>query len=382
MSLPHVRRMLLLVVSLLLVLGTIAVWSSSAFVAQATYGDSLHFVRRHFVGIACGLVLGVGCLLVPEAALRPMSRWLFVVSLVLLLLVCVFGEEIGGARRWFRIGRLSFQPSELAQLSLVLYLADILARRAAALEDFLRGVLPPLLATGLMAGMVVLQPDLGTAVAMGAVALLLLFIAKARLRHLLLLLPVALVALVALIAGAEYRLRRVLAFLDPWQDPQGSGYQILQSYVALGSGGIAGLGVGASLQKLFYLPSAHTDFIFAIIGEELGLVGTTAVLLLFVLFLACGFRLAILTESLFHKYLVFGLVGLIGLEAVVNIAVVTGLIPTKGMPLPFVSYGGTSMVMNLVAFGLVLRGSRAGDPALQGTLREPDLLNRSIPVAR
>ena len=157
-----------------------------------------------------------------------------------------------------------------------------------------------------------------------------------------------------------------MSFLNPWQDAQGSGYQILQSYFALASGGLAGLGLGASVQKLFFLPSAHTDFIFAIIGEELGLLGTTAVIGLFALFLACGFRIAIAVQDLFSKYLVCGLVGMIGLEAMVNIAVVTGLLPTKGLPLPLISYGGTSMVMNLIACALIFRASRHADRAAAG----------------
>jgi cell division protein FtsW len=291
------------------------------------------------------------------------------VATQLLGLVLCFGEEVGGARRWFHLGRWSLQPSEFAQLSLVLYLSDVLARKADQLQDFWRGLLPPLLATGLVAGMVLLQPDLGTAIAMGTVALLLLGVAKARWQHLGAIMAVACVVLVFLVAGEEYRRRRILTFLDPWQDPQGSGYQILQSYYALASGGLLGTGLGGSFQKLFYLPSAHTDFIFAILGEELGLVGTTAVIGLFALFVTCGFRIAMAANDLFSKYLVCGLVGMLGLEAMVNIAVVTGLLPTKGLPLPFISYGGTSMVTNLIACAAMFHASRHGERfSLEGAL--------------
>ena len=361
MSPRQLRQIMLVIICALLGIGVVAVYSSSAMASEATYGGSVRFVMHHVVSIACGLLLGLGCLMIPYPALRRSARWLLLCSLLLLLLVDLFGQEVGGARRWFHLGRWSLQPSEFAQLSLVLYLADLLARRSAALQAFWTGLLPPLLVTGLTAGLVLIQPDLGTAIAMGAVALLLLGVAKARWQHLAGIAAVSLVVLVFLIAGHEYRRRRILAFLDPWQDPRGSGYQILQSYFAMASGGILGRGIGASLQKLFFLPSAHTDFVFAIIGEELGLVGTTAVIGLFALFITCGFRIAMAVQDLFSKYLVCGLVGMIGLEAMVNIAVVTGMLPTKGLPLPLISYGGSSMVINLVACALMFQASRASE---------------------
>lgn len=357
----QLRQVMLVIICALLGIGVVAVYSASAMASEATYGGSLRFVTHHLLAIVFGLALGAGCLMLPYTALRRSARWLLLLSLLFLVLVDIFGQEVGGARRWFHIGRWSIQPSEFAQLSLVLYLADLLARRATALQQFWSGLVPPLLATGLTAGLVLIQPDLGTAIAMGAVAMLLLSVAKARWQHLAVVAAVASVVLIVLIAGAEYRRRRILAFLDPWQDPRGSGYQILQSYFAMASGGLIGRGVGASLQKLFFLPGAHTDFVFAIIGEELGLVGTTAVIGLFALFLACGFRIAMAMQDLFSKYLVCGLVGMIGLEAMVNIAVVTGMLPTKGLPLPLVSYGGSSMVINLVACALMFQASRHGE---------------------
>lgn len=359
MSPKRLRQVLLLSIAALLGFGAVAVYSASAMISEVNYGGSLRFVEHHLFSIIAGLIAGLGCLFIPYAWFRRSARWLFLVSVLLLVLVMVLGHEAGGARRWFQIGRWNLQPSEFAQLSLVLYLADWLARRVGHLQEFTHGLLPPLLATGLMAGLVLIQPDLGTAIAMGFVALLLLGIGKAKPKHLLILMGIAVVVLGFLVAGAEYRRRRIFAFLDPWQDPQGIGYQIIQSYVAMASGGLFGQGIGGSLQKLFYLPSAHTDFIFAILGEELGLVGLTVVLVLFGFFLACGFRIAIAARDLFSKYLVCGLVGMIGLEAMVNIAVVTGMLPTKGLPLPFISYGGSSMVMNLVACALILKASRA-----------------------
>jgi cell division protein FtsW len=368
MSPQRLRQIMLVIIAAMLGLGTVAVYSASAMAAEATYGQSLRFLMHHVISIILGCVVGLACLMVPYPVLRKSGRWLLLLSIALLVLVAIFGQEVGGAKRWFRLGRWSLQPSEFAQLSLIMYLSDLLARRVDRLHDFWRGLLPPLVATGFTAGLVLIQPDLGTTVVMGAVALLLLCIARARWQHLTVMLAVAVAAVAWLIAGEEYRRRRILAFLDPWKDPRGSGYQIIQSYFALASGGLAGLGVGASLQKLFFLPSAHTDFIFAIIGEELGLFGTTAVLVLIGLFLACGFRIALATQDLFSKYLVCGVVGMIGFEAMVNIAVVTGVIPTKGLPLPLISYGGTSMVMNLLACALLFHASKHAEHFAQGAL--------------
>ncbi|MBI3320838.1 MAG: putative lipid II flippase FtsW [Candidatus Omnitrophica bacterium] len=361
MTPKRLRQLMLVIILALLGIGIVAVYSASAMASEATYGGSLQFLLHHLAAIACGMAAGCGCLMIPYDQLRRVGRWLLLASIISLVLVFLIGQEVGGAKRWFRVGRWSVQPSEFAQLSLVLYLADLLARRASEIHDFWRGVLPPLIATALTAGLVLIQPDLGTTMAMGAVALLLLCVAKARWQHLAGVALVASVVLVLLVAGEEYRRRRILAFLDPWGDPRGSGYQILQSYFALASGGLVGRGIGASLQKLFFLPSAHTDFIFAIVGEELGLLGSTALIGLFALFLACGFRIAIAAQDLFSKYLVCGLVGMIGLETMINIGVVTGLLPTKGLPLPLVSYGGSSMVMNLVACALIFQASKHGE---------------------
>jgi cell division protein FtsW len=294
----------------------------------------------------------------PYGRLRALAKPLVALSVVVLAMVLIFGAEVGGARRWFRIGPFGIQLSEFAQLALVIYLADFLARKRDAVQQFQEGFLPPMMVTGLLAGLTLLQPDLGAATVMGVVALLLLIAAKARWRHISLVCVVGLVALAVLVAGEAYRRRRMLAFLDPWQDPQGAGFQIVQSYIALASGGLVGQGIGSSMQKLFFLPGAHTDFIFAIIGEELGLLGTTAILGLFGLFVLCGLRMAVSVEDRFSKYLICGCVGLIAIEALINTAVVTGLMPTKGLPLPLVSYGGTAMVSNCLACALILQASR------------------------
>ncbi len=361
MRAQHLRQVLLVVIAALVGLGLVAVYSASAMAGRQTYGQDFYFLTRHVVATLLGLGLGMGCLLVPYPTVRAWAKWIVFGSLCLLVIVFLLGHEAGGARRWFRLGRWSFQPSEIAQLALVLYLADVMARKRAWIRDFWQGVLPPLLVTGVGAGLVLLQPDLGTAVVMGGTVLVMLLVARARWQHVALVAAVAAAVFVLLVAGAEYRRQRLLVFLNPWQDPGGAGYQILQSYFALARGGLIGHGLGGSLQKLFYLPGVHTDFIFAIIGEELGLLGTTAIMALFALLVLCGFRLAMLAEDAFSKYLICGLVALIGMEALVNMAVVTGLLPTKGLPLPFISYGGTATVMNLVACALILKASRSSD---------------------
>lgn len=358
MSPRQLRQVLLMVIATLLGVGIVAVYSSTALTAQLSYGTSTWFLSRHLIAIGIGLTLGLGCLYIPYKTLRSSGKWLLSFSFVLLILAFAFGEEIGGAKRWLRFGRWNLQPSEFAQVSLIIYLADLLARKTSLIRDIRYGLLPPLLITGFIAAFVLIQPDLGTAVAMGLVSMLLLVMAKARWSHLGIVMALAAVALVFLIAGEEYRRRRILAFLNPWQDPTGSGYQILQSYFALAGGGLLGQGLGGSWQKLFYLPGCHTDFIFAIIGEELGLLGVTAVLGLFGVLISCGLRIALAAQDVFSKYLICGLVGMIGLEAMINVAVVTGLMPTKGLPLPMISYGGSSMVINLVSCALILRASR------------------------
>ena len=352
------RRLLLCIVATLLGLGCVAVYSTTAIQAAQCYGTSVWFLLRHVAAILLGVVAGTACLLIPLSRLRGWVKGLVGASLVLVALVALVGPEIGGAQRWFRIGRLSIQPSEFAKLALVLYVADFLARKREGIRQFRDGFLPPLLITGVMAGLVLLQPDLGTAIVMGMVVMLLLIVAKARWGHVGATLLGGVVVLAVLIAGAEYRRRRLLAFLDPWQDPLGAGFQILQSYLALGHGGWLGQGLGASMQKLYYLPGGHTDFIFAILGEELGLLGTSAVIGLYALFVGCGIRMALGVHELFAKYLICGCVGLIALEAMVHMAVVTGVLPTKGLPLPLVSYGGTSIVGNLIACALIVNASR------------------------
>jgi cell division protein FtsW len=253
------------------------------------------------------------------------------------------------------------QPTELAKLVLVVYLADFLARRQAVIGSLWRGVVPPLVVTGGVAGLVLLQPDLGSAVAIVGVVLCMIFVAGARLAHLALIGALALPVVVVAVFTASYRLRRVLTFLDPWADPRGAGFQIIQSYLALGGGGLLGRGLGESKQKLFYLPEPHTDFIFAILGEELGFVGAVATVVLFGLLLWRGIRIGLRVADPFGALLAFGVSALLVNQAVVNLGVVVGLFPTKGLPLPFVSSGGSSLLVAMAAVGLLLNVSQRAE---------------------
>jgi cell division protein FtsW len=281
--------------------------------------------------------------------------------LLALVLVPGIGREIAGARRWFRFKFLSFQPSELANLAVIIYLADFIARRGNAITTFIKGFLPPMFVLGAAVVLILAQPDLGTTVALGIVVLIMLFVAGVRISYLFSLIVAAIPALWFLIFSVPYRRMRILAFLNPYLDPKGSGFQIIQSQIALGSGGLFGVGIGQSKQKLFYLPAAHTDFIFAIIGEELGLIGTVGVILLFMLFIQQALKIIKNAPDKFGYFLSLGLVLMICFKAVINIGVSCGVLPTKGLPLPFISYGGSSFMFDMVSIGILLNIARTGE---------------------
>jgi cell division protein FtsW len=271
----------------------------------------------------------------------------------MLAAVLKIGSRAGGAVRWFRLGPLSFQPSELAKFALCVYLATLLARKAEEVKDFKMGFLPPLLVTGVMMGLLLKQPDLGTAFIFGAVALGLLFVAGTRTSYLIMAVLVAAPIGWKFIVSTPFRMRRMLAFLDPWAFRRDVGYQITESLISVGSGGVTGLGLGDGRQKLFFLPEAHTDFILSIVGEELGLVGIGMVIGLFGMLVWRGLRAAVRARDAFGCYLAFGITAMFALQALVNIGVVLGSLPTKGLPLPFVSYGGTSLLVSLFMAGVL-----------------------------
>lgn len=346
-------------------LGVVMVYSASAIVAADRYGDAAYFLKRQTLWVALG---GVAMLLAQRihyAALRRFAPIFLLLALAALVLVLVpgIGRVAGGARRWITLGGpLSFQPAEAAKLALALYLANFLAARGDRLRDFRRSVLPPLVITAMMFGLILAQPDLGSALLVGLITVVMLFVAGARIVHLAGLLAAALPGLLVAIFGEEYRRRRLLAFLDPWADPQGAGFHIIQSLLALGSGGLVGVGLGNSRQKFFYLPERHTDFIFSILGEELGLLGTAAVLGLFALFAYRGFRIARRAPDRFGALLASGITMMVLIQAVLNIGVTTGVLPITGVPLPFLSFGGSSLLFTMISAGVLLNISQYARP--------------------
>ncbi len=334
--------------------GVVMVFSAGAAFAAKTYGDWTFFLKREAIYGIIGLVGFAFALRTDYSFYRKIAYPLLLLTLFLLGAVLLVGPRIGGAVRWFRLGPLSFQPSELAKFALVLYLAMLLARKAEQVKEFSVGFLPPLLMTGLFLGLLLLQPDLGTAVIMGVTALALLFVAGTRTSYILLaVLLAAPVGWKVFITSTPWRMRRLLAFLNPWQFRREGGYQLYESLISVGSGGLFGQGLGQGRQKLFFLPEAHTDFILAIVGEELGLAGLVFVLLGFTVLVWRGMAAARRARDPFGSYLAFGISSLFGLQALVNMGVVLGLLPTKGLPLPFISYGGTSLVMTLFMAGVL-----------------------------
>ncbi len=351
----------LLAVALVLALvGVVMVFSASAVVAGSRFHDPWYFLKRQLAWLAAGLLVMHIVSRIDYGIWKKLSIPLLLLTTVLLVLVLVpsFGSVAKGARRWLHAGPINIQPAELTKFVAVIYVAAYVSKKQEHLTHFARGLLPPLVVLALLSGLVLLEPDLGTVVVMGLVVVTLLFLAGARIKHLALLSLCALPAVGALIFGSSYRRQRILEFLRSAKDPTGAGYQINQSFLAFGSGGPFGVGLGEGKQKLFFLPEAHTDFVLALVGEELGLVGSVAIVLLFGLFVLKGFQIAGRARTPFGRHLAMGITMLVGMQALVNAGVVTGLLPTKGLTLPFVSYGGSSLVANLFGVGILLSISR------------------------
>ena len=375
-------KLLLAVVLVLSGLGAVMVYSASAVTAAARYKDGFHFLSRQLLAMGVGLGLLVTALRLGyrrvESLAYPFLAASFV-SMVLVLLPFV-GHMAGGARRWINLGPVSLQPAEAAKLALVLYVAHSLAKKREKVRMFSIGFLPHLVVAGALMALCLLQKDLGTCVVMGLVLFVMLFAAGAKVSYLLgaffLSLPLAWNA----IAGTPYRLERILAWLDPFAHRRGAGDQMWESMVGIGNGGWLGQGLGEGRSKLFYLPEAHTDFIAAVIAEEMGLLGLGLLILLYAVFVWRGLRTAYNAADAFGCYLALGLTTLVGVQALVNLGVVTVLLPTKGLTLPFVSYGGSSLMTLLAGSGLLLsvsatrggflrRGSQAvrvAEPAAEG----------------
>ncbi len=343
-------------------LGIVMTYSASAVYANEIFKSPTYFLKRHLLYTVVGTLVLFFVAGVDPYLWRGHARELLIFSLILLVIVLfpIVGHEAGGARRWIRIGPVNFQPVEISKVAVCLYLSDYLSRRVRGIQ---RGeftvLLPPLLVLVATCGLILLEPDLGSSVFIFLVAAVLFFLAGIQLRYVFFASLSFIPAVAFLIIRAPYRLSRVTAYLNPWSDPQGSGFQIIQSILAFGMGGIHGVGLGESTQKLFYLPQSYNDFIFSIIGEEMGLIGTLGVIILYGVILWSGLKIASKARGNYEKLFVISLVLLIVLQAAINMLVATGLIPTKGLPLPFVSYGGSSLVFNLLGAGLLLAMDRA-----------------------
>ncbi len=358
-------KVMLADVVILAALGVVMVYAASAYTAMDRYQDPIYFLKKELLFFG----LGLGGMTVMANINYSHLQWfvypLLMLSLILMILVLVpgFGVEAGGARRWLRVGGLTFQPSELTKIGLIVYLAHSLKKKADRLKDFVYGFIPYIVILGVFFMLMMLQPDLGTAVGLAVVAMLMLFMAGSPLHYLVSVLLVSLPVLYVLIMSEEYRRQRITAFLDPWSDASGSGFQIIQSFLAMGSGGLTGVGLGEGRQELLFLPEPHTDFIFAVIGEQLGFIGAVLVVGAFVLFLIRGMLISVRSVDPFGRYLALGLTVMVSIQALMNFGVVVGLLPTKGLPLPLISYGGSSLVMTLLSVGILLNISKWTRPA-------------------
>jgi cell division protein FtsW len=352
--------LLLGAVAFLLTLGLVMVFSASSVTAYTYYHDNAFYLKHQLAYLAVGLVIAYAAYRIDYRKLKTVATGAVIVAVVMLLLTLIphVGFATGGARRWLGIRALSFQPSEFAKLALVLFLAAKLAQVGEGIRSLSKGVVPAFLITLVVAVPVLLEPDMGTASLMIFTAFAMLFTAGARIEHLALVAFTMVPAVLLTVASSAYKRARIFAFIDPWKDAQNTGFHIVQSLLALGSGGILGLGLGASRQKYFYLPEAHTDFIFAVLGEELGMLGGLVVIALFVLFAIRAVTLATKAPDRFGMLLAMGCTFLIVIQAFINVGVVTGSWPVTGVPLPFISFGGTSLIVSLVAVALIANVGR------------------------
>jgi len=343
----------------LYIVGVLMIFSASPSLALKL-GDSFYYLKRHIFYSILGFFGLYYALNLDLNKLKKWAPWLLIISLGLLLSLNFpgVGKTMGGATRWMDLYFFSFQPAELAKFSMVLFLALTLSAKGEGIKDFFKGLLPQLVLLGVILLVIIKQPDMGTAISIAGTSFIMFFIAGARLSHLLFISGVGAAVVLGLSLSSPYRLRRLMAYLDPWSDPQNVGFHIIQSLLAIGSGGLFGLGLGNSRQKFFYLPQQYADFIFAVLCEELGFIGAAGLILLFLAFFIQGIRLASQTKDAFSQLLLAGIISMFAVQTFMNLMVVAGLLPTTGIPLPFISYGGTALIVNLFSVGLVLNVSR------------------------
>lgn len=352
---------LLYTIVILLAIGVIMVYSASSYFAMVNEGDSMAYLKKQGLFAILGLIAMFIIANFDYHKLKKLTVPLIIVTPILLVAVYAF-PAVKGAQRWIRLGPLSFQPSELAKYAVVIVLAYMITNKGEQIKEFWKGIVPCFLVGGFFAALILAQKNLSIAAVTGFVTFIMVFVAGARKRFMFGVIAPGMVVAGLFFALIEpYRVARMMNFINPWKDPAGDGYQLIQSFYALGAGGVTGLGIGQSRQKTLYMPEPHNDFIFSIIGEELGLIGCTVVIILFVIFVYRGIKIAMSAKDEYGTLLAVGITSIIGVQAIINIAVVTGSMPVTGVPLPFISYGGTALVFNLMAMGILLNISRQGN---------------------
>jgi cell division protein FtsW len=357
-------KLLFLATLLLVCASVVMVYSASAVLAMDRYHQPYLFLAKQLTWAVLGLFLFFVVMRIDYHNYRqPVVIWSVLAVVGIALVAVLFSREINGTRRWFGVGGIGVQPSELAKIGLILFTAAILDRRMDRIEEISYSLLPIGLALAAATGLILLQPDFGTAVSLVAIIGVMVFAAGLPYRYLFGLALVGLPTLALVLWSAEYRRRRLLAFLNPWEDPLGDGFQVIQSLIAVGTGGVTGRGLMAGVQKLFYLPEPHTDFIYAVISEELGLIGASAILFCFCIITWRGLRAALRSPDRFGAFLALGLTMMVGIQAFINMSVVLGLMPTKGIPLPLVSAGGSSLLISLVGMGMLVNVSQHACPS-------------------
>lgn len=347
---------LLLIILALLIIGVAMVYSASHVWSSYKFDDGTYYLKRQLLFAGAGVIGMFLFMIIPYYTWKKYASAILITCFILLIAVLIPGIGLvrGGAQSWIGIGAFSIQPSEFMKLGLIIFLASLLVNKQKYITSFTQGFLPCLLLIFTAFGLIMLQPDLGTGLVLVLTCMTMIFVAGAKISHFSGLAIIGLVGFVLLILSAPYRISRITAFLNPWEDPLGDGFQIIQSLYAIGPGGFMGLGFGNSLQKYFYLPEPQTDFIFAIIAEELGFIGGTAIIILFFLLLWRGIRLSLASTDAFARFLSLGIVAMLAIQAMINISVVIGLIPVTGITLPFLSYGGSSLTLTLCSVGILL----------------------------
>ncbi|MBL7031876.1 MAG: putative lipid II flippase FtsW [Nitrospira sp.] len=353
-------RDILISVLLLAGIGTLMVYSSTALMSMRKYGSGFHYLWNHIVTLCVGIAAMLVLSRTDYKKFRPLVYIMLGFSLFLLVLVFVpgIGIKANGARRWLQLWPTTFQPSELVKIVMVIFLADYMDKNIHRMRDFRHGILIPVAIMLFFQGIIIIQPDFGAVMSLGILTVGLLILGGARLSHIGALVLSSLPVIYIVVSSSEYRMKRIMSFTDPWKDAFGDGFQLVQSFIAFGSGRFFGVGLGGSKQKLYFLPEVHTDFIFSLIGEELGLIGALTVLGIFLWLFIRGVQVSTRTSDPFSYFLTMGLSMMIGVQAVINFAVSMGLMPTKGLPLPFISYGGSALLINMCAAGILISISR------------------------